>query len=166
MQAHGTSIRHRSIFSVVSELLRREYLRSCEMDSKPPITDSPWFWVLLFSGMALGALVAMGPKYGGRQSRLELQYQARERIAAERARLSTDGSASRDINAADRVGGESRADERGERRALASPGATLIPLWPLGAVLVLVMLGSVAMLLREYRRSRGQAGAILEHGDA
>jgi hypothetical protein len=47
---------------------------------KPPITDSPWFWALMFSVVALVALVAISGQYGKRQARLERQYQARERI--------------------------------------------------------------------------------------
>ena len=44
-----------------------------------PLTDSPWFWVLAFSLMALAVLAVLvfSGKYGKRQTRLELQYQAR-----------------------------------------------------------------------------------------
>jgi len=101
----------------------------------PSCTDSPWFWVLIFSGMALGALVSIGPKYGGRQARLERQYQARERIATERI-AQNDG------------GGIGKIDERSARRDFASPDATLVPLWPLAVVLSVVMIVSLVMLLR------------------
>ena len=49
----------------------------------PPITDSPWFWVLLFSVVGLIALGGISGQYGKRQARLERQYQARERIRDE-----------------------------------------------------------------------------------
>jgi len=47
------------------------------------LTDSPWFWALAFSLMALLALAAVGfsGKYQKRQAKIELQYQARERVA-------------------------------------------------------------------------------------
>lgn len=81
--------------------------------------------------MALAALVSIGPKYGGRQARLERQYQARERIAAE--------------NGEESIG---QTDEQQKRRDFASPDATLIPLWPLAVVLSLVMILSLVMLLK------------------
>ena len=102
------------------------------------VTDSPWFWVLMFSGMALAALVAIGPKYGGRQARLERQYQARERIAERR-----DAN-----NETARV----RTGDQAERRDLASAGETLVPLWPLALLLSVVVILSVIMLVRERRR--------------
>lgn len=52
--------------------------------SNPPneprraITDSPWFWLLLFAGMALLGLETLGPKYGRRQSQIERQHQGRQ----------------------------------------------------------------------------------------
>ena len=87
-----------------------------------PITDSPWFWVLAFSLMALLALVAIGGKYGRRQTRLELQYQARERIA-DRASTANNSAAA------------ARRDDPPRRREFATPGDNLIPLWPLAAIL-------------------------------
>jgi hypothetical protein len=103
-----------------------------------PITDLPWFWVLLFSLMALVALFSIGGKYGRRQSGIERQYQARERIA--------EGVADSSNVAAD---GEPRPD-------YATPGHTLVPLWPLAAVLSAIALISGLMLLRD----RGRAGSL------
>ena len=48
---------------------------------KPPITDAPWFWLLIFSMMALVALVAIGPKYGRRQEIVERRFEARRETA-------------------------------------------------------------------------------------
>jgi hypothetical protein len=101
------------------------------MDQKPPLTDSPWFWVLLFSVMALAALAAMGGKYGRRQSALERQYQARDRIAAA---ASEPGSAP-------------------ARRPYAVPGANLVPLWPLGILLGASAAFAAIMLVRNRRRA-------------
>jgi len=108
-----------------------------------PLTDSPWFWVLAFSLMALLALLAIGGKYGRRQTRLELQYQARERIAER-------GAAANNPEAAARI------DDQTGRREFASPGDNLIPLWPLAAILVLIAIFSAVML----SRGRGRPGSL------
>ena len=60
--------------------LNRDNPQSEIRNPQSGLTDSPWFWVLIFSAMALVALIAMGPKYGGRQSRMEVKYQARQRM--------------------------------------------------------------------------------------
>jgi hypothetical protein len=101
----------------------------------PSLTDSPWFWVLAFSLMAMLALVAIGAKYGRRQTRLELQYQARDRIAERRAAA----------NNSDAAG---RSDDQTSRREYATPGNNLIPLWPLAVLLFLVSIFSAIMLGR------------------
>ena len=115
-----------------------------ENEARPPVTDSPWFWVLTFSLMALAALVAIGGKYGRRQTRLELQYQARERIAD---RLGDENSPS------------SKEHAKQDRRHFASPGNNLIPLWPLAVVLLLIATFSAAMLYRG-RRLLGSPGGV------
>jgi hypothetical protein len=107
--------------------------QSAIRNPKSPLTDSPWFWVLLFSLMGLGALAAISGKYGQRQSRLERQYQARERIAE------------------DTVGDPAL-------REYSSPAGTLIPLWPLAVVLGGVAMTAGVMLMRE-RRGRGRPGS-------
>ena len=109
------------------------------------VTDSPWFWVLIFSLMALGALVAIGPKYGRRQAVLERKYQARERVAE---RLGTNGG----VNEGPQAGAPV------ERRELASAENRLIPLWPLAAILTVVALFAATMLYR----GRGRPGSHRE----
>jgi hypothetical protein len=99
---------------------------------RPPLTDSPWFWVLAFSLMALVALAAMSGKYGRRQSTLERQYQARDRVAAGET-------------------GPTAAGGDTGRRPYAMPGQTLVPLWPL-ASLGHDALVSRVMLWRSRRR--------------
>lgn len=47
-------------------------------ERKPPMTDSPWFWVYIFSTSALIALALAGPKYFPRQTQLERQFLARQ----------------------------------------------------------------------------------------
>lgn len=50
------------------------------MPSRPdhPL-ESPWFWLLSFSLMALVAVVLIGPKYMRRQARLEQKLEGRTR---------------------------------------------------------------------------------------
>ena len=98
---------------------------------------------MMFSGMALAALVAIGPKYGGRQARLERQYQARERIAGDRP------AGNSEVDAA-------RINEQTKRRELASAEETLIPLWPLALVLSLIVVFAAVMLVR----GRGRPGSL------
>src|SRR5262245_45527972 len=101
--------------------------------ARPPITDSPWFWVALFSLIGLIGLVAISGQYGKRQSRLERQYQARERIST------------------DTVGDVSL-------REYSTAENTLIPLWPLGVLLFVALTIACAMLRREARRLPVSAG--------
>lgn len=49
--------------------------------SRPPITDSPWFWVYLYAVAGLIALALMQPRFGSRQAEIERQYQGRQRAA-------------------------------------------------------------------------------------
>jgi len=94
---------------------------------KPPITDSPWFWVLLFSAVGLILMLVFSGQISKRQARLDRQYQARERVQDEA------------------VGDPAR-------REYSSPENTLIPIWPLAAALVASMLVSAAMLRRDHQR--------------
>jgi hypothetical protein len=103
---------------------------------KSPITDSPWFWVLIFSCVGLIALGAISGQYGKRQARLERQYQARERVA--------EGA----------IGDGAVSDPA--RREYATPDDTLVPLWPLAVLLVGVAGASAYML----KRSSGSGNSV------
>ena len=113
------------------------------------ITDSPWFWVLIFSVMGLLALAVIGGKYGRRQANIERQYQARERVAEKLA-------AENNPAAADRI------ENSDARRAYATPGDQLVPIWPLAILLGLVVVVAAAMLYRgrRGRRGRGRPGSL------
>jgi hypothetical protein len=113
-------------------------------DPQSPFTDSPWFWVLMFSLMALGALVAIGGKYGRRQSAIERQYQARERVAE------------RQVAGHDSAQAERNEFQQASPRDFASPDDTLIPLWPLASLLGVVALFAAFMLFR----GRGRPGSL------
>jgi len=46
-----------------------------------PVTDSPWFWLVLFLVAALGAIIVVSPKHAHRQARLERMNETRDQIA-------------------------------------------------------------------------------------
>jgi hypothetical protein len=95
--------------------------------SRTAATDSPWFWVLVFSVVGLIALASISGQYGKRQSRLERQYQARDRVVDPKF-------------------------SEAERRDFSMPHATLVPIWPLAATLGAMALVAAFMLGREHRR--------------
>ena len=101
---------------------------------KPPITDSPWLWAALFTGVGLAALLATGGKFGKRQAGIENKYQARAAVASGKIAPDPDGV---------------RAMPVGEAPAYSTAEKTMIPLWPLEIILGAVCAGSVGMLLRE-----------------
>jgi hypothetical protein len=111
-----------------------------------PITDSPWFWVLAFSLMALLALAVIGfsGKYGRRQSIEELKYQARSRVAEK-------------LTAENNPDIDGRIDSLDAQRAYATPDSQLIPIWPLAVVLGLVSVIATGMLYRNCCRTDYQS---------
>jgi hypothetical protein len=111
-----------------------------------PLTDSPWFWVMIFSLMAIGALAAIGGKYGRRQATIERQFQARTRIAQH-------------STAQNNSPGDTRTGQLVDQHGYAAPGDTLIPLWPLASLLLLVALFAGIMLAR----SRGRPDSLVDH---
>ena len=50
------------------------------MSDRRPLTDSPWLWFALFSGVGLTALLATGGKFGNRQAQIERKGQARAAV--------------------------------------------------------------------------------------
>lgn len=103
----------------------------------PPLTDSGWFWALLFSVMALVGIGLIGPKWAWRQRQLESRYVGREQAAAERQR---------------RLAGEEPVDlaEAATEPAVAAPDR-IVPAWTLVTIAAVAAAGSGAMLWRERR---------------
>jgi hypothetical protein len=50
-----------------------------EQPLPPSATESPWFWVMLFSLAGLAAIATIGPKFDRREESIELKFHARER---------------------------------------------------------------------------------------
>jgi hypothetical protein len=114
-----------------------------ESNEQLSLTDSPWFWALAFSLMGLLALAAVGfsGKYQKRQAKIELQYQARERVAEK-------------LTAENKPAGQERTEDLEARRPFATAGNNLITLWPLAVLLGIVAVVAGAMLYR----GRGRPG--------
>lgn len=117
-------------------------MTTSQATERPPFrpTDSPWFWGLAFSLMALAGMAAIAPKFDRRQARLEGRYAGREQAAAERARRAA-GLPAVDL-----------ADEARERTDSEPP--RIVALWPLALAAGLVAVGSAVLLAREARAGR------------
>lgn len=110
-------------------------------------TDSPWFWALMFSLMALVGIGLIGPKFAKRQGQLERRYLGRERAAVERSRRAA-GLDPEDLAAT--------AFEPAPLTA-AEPAERIIPLWTLATAAGAAAGLSAAMLWRERARAGGRA---------
>ena len=103
----------------------------------PPLrtTDSPWFWGLMFSVMALVGMALIAPKYDIRQRQIEGRFLGRQNAAIERSR---------------RAAGLDPVDlaETAEDRDVVAPGR-IVPLWTLATLAGLAATGSAVMLARE-----------------
>lgn len=104
------------------------------------LTDSPWFWALVFSLMSLAGIGLIAPKFDVRQRQIEGRYLGRQKAAEERARRSA-GLEPVDL-----------ADEAVDREA-AAPGR-MVPLWTLATVAAAAAAGSAVMLQREWGSRR------------
>ncbi len=99
---------------------------------KPPLADSPWFWVMIFCAAGTMFLLAAWPQYAKRQRRLEMQYHARQEIARRQ------------------VEGTAPAREPGQEGSAPPPvaGDLIISLWPLVALFAALFAISATMLWR------------------
>ena len=108
-----------------------------ESSSRQPLSDSGWFWALMFSVVALVAVGVIGPKWDWRQRQLEGRYLGREQAAVERQRR-TSGLDPVDL-----------AETAVEREAIA-PGR-IVPAWTLASLAAAAAAASAFMLWRERR---------------
>lgn len=101
---------------------------------RPPIAESAWFWMFLFSIIGLLALGIIGPKYGRRQAMIEQNYEGRQEAARRMAQKSGQGFP---------------AD-----RSAAPPGGSklIIGLEPLLAAVSVLVVVSAAGLWWQYKR--------------
>ena len=102
--------------------------------------DSPWFWALAFSLMALVGIGLIARKFDARQRQVEGRFLGRQQAAIERSRRSA-GLPPIDLA------------EEARDRELAQP-RRIVPLWTLATVAGLASLGSGVMLYREWRANR------------
>jgi hypothetical protein len=118
-------------------------LRSDDFAAKAtPITDSVWFWILVYSSVPLIGLALLSAQYAKRQSRLERQFQG-HMAAAERNEKQV---------AADQPNADSDSKPEAENpREYSSPEDTIIPLTPL-ALLFLAIAGFAGWKLARERR--------------
>ena len=110
--------------------------------AQPSITDSPWFWVMLFCAFGVVFLLAIWPRYSARQRRLEMQFMAREEVVRRQA------------------AGESPTRAAGEEGNAPppSPGELISPLWPLVLLLAALVAFSATMLWRSRPLAKLSAG--------
>jgi hypothetical protein len=101
------------------------------------IVDSPWFWGLAFSLMALVGIGLIAKKFDVRQRQVEGRFLGRQQAAIERSR---------------RAAGLPPIDlaQESHDREVVQP-RRIVPLWTLATVAGLASLGSGVMLWREVR---------------
>ena len=101
------------------------------------IVDSPWFWGLAFSLMALVGIGLIAKKFDVRQRQVEGRFLGRQQAAIERSR---------------RAAGLPPVDlaEEAHDREIAQP-RRIVPLWTLATAAGLAAIGSGVMLWREVR---------------
>ena len=107
------------------------------------LTDSPWFWGLMFSLMALVAIGLIAPKFDKRQRQVEGRFLGRQQSAIERER---------------RAAGLPPVDlaDTAQDRELVAP-QRIVPLWTLAIAAGAAAAGSAMMLRREIRHNAAAA---------
>jgi hypothetical protein len=117
------------------------------------LTDSPWFWLLVFANAALLGVAVIGPKYNVRQGAVERRYEARREIAR-RAFEQPTGETSPDGTGPS----DATADASGpDQTDLLDNSAHIVPLLPLALVLVVGNL--LAIVLFAYSQVRQMRSA-------
>ena len=109
-------------------------------------TNSPWFWLLMFSGMSLVALQIVDRKYGPRQAQIERQFQGRQ-YQQRHPRRPAGAETQPGI-------AETEAPPAEDQPKFSQADDTLITLWPLRAMALVAMLAAVIGLQYERRRAK------------
>lgn len=110
-----------------------------------PLTDSVWYWVLLFSVAALASIAASRPVYEARQNRIERRFQVRAHVGFATSRVGEPGA---------QFEGDGPPD-------IEITNDRLIGLAPIAAFVLATAVGSSIMLFLERRRgSRTTLGKI------
>src|SRR5205085_455573 len=110
------------------------------------------FWLALFCAAGLVALLTIGPKYARRQEIIEHKYRAGQEPGGRRASPTGDAPAHR------RTSAEQPGSVRDERPADRAPAEQsdrelLIPLWPLVALLALLLAAALGALVWSRRKT-------------
>ncbi|MFO0905885.1 MAG: hypothetical protein U0939_22955 [Pirellulales bacterium] len=95
--------------------------------TRPPLTDSPWFWLYVFATAGVLALLATSSKFGARQSQLDRQFEGRRHAVL----VAADEDMSSDQTAALRF---------------TSPGERIESLRPLYALMMVAIVGGWIVL--------------------
>jgi hypothetical protein len=103
-----------------------------------PLTDSGWFWGLVFSLTALAGIGLIAPKFAIRQRQVEGRFLGRQAAADARARRAAG------LPAEDLAEGARDRDEVQQDR--------IVPLWTLAGGAAAAAAGCGCMLWRERRR--------------
>lgn len=110
------------------------------------LSESPWFWLLLFSAFALAALAAIGPKYSLRQGGIETKFHNRETA------LAWEGQ---EIESPEAVEATRLPRAPGERDLTVSLRPLLVGI---GALVALGLLGVSLLRLRQGRKQASESG--------
>jgi hypothetical protein len=118
------------------------------------LTDSPWFWLLVFANAALLGVALIGPKYNQRQGAVERRFEARREIARRALAHSASENAPDDTASNETASNETAPDES----LPLDNSAHIVPLLPLALVLVVVnLLAIVLFAASQVRRMRPEA---------
>jgi hypothetical protein len=121
------------------------------------MSDSPWFWVYLFSTTALLALFVMDGKYQHRQTHLEDEYRFGTRTLDKPAGATLSDGSGREAKDGIVQSAAPSADQSTAPLSIGPQPRThelLISLWPLRAVAAIAMIVSCLALQWGYLRRR------------
>jgi hypothetical protein len=136
--------------------------------AKSPLAESPWFWLALFAGMALFALVVIQGKYTRRQGRIDQRYvdklEAQQQAANKRrelvAQAEQSGGAAVVVGQAESEDADA-AEKEGVRMSEARARTSLFRLMVLFGVIIPI---AIAMVIVARRNAKFCDDTGLPHG--